>query len=216
MTNIYTKLNQARKLFHEHELKKSGHNKFANYYYFELADFIIPALFIFDQLGLIGLVSFGSDIATLTIIDCDKPDDKIEFTSPMSTAALKGCHEVQNLGAVQTYLRRYLWVAALEIVEHDALDSSPKLPENGDIKGTGIKQAALKDIGAHLSADWKTYLEETAIECGRLVAQGKIEEANTEMFREPMEDEAMILYMESKMDSKTRSAMRKFNDSKGK
>jgi len=42
----------------------------------------------------------------------------------MSTAALKGCHEVQNLGAVQTYIRRYLWVAALEIVESDVVDAS--------------------------------------------------------------------------------------------
>jgi hypothetical protein len=42
----------------------------------------------------------------------------------MGSAALKGCHEVQNIGAVETYQRRYLWVTALEIVEHDALDSS--------------------------------------------------------------------------------------------
>jgi hypothetical protein len=42
----------------------------------------------------------------------------------MSEANLKGCHPVQNLGAVQTYTRRYLWVAALEIVEHDAIDSN--------------------------------------------------------------------------------------------
>ena len=42
----------------------------------------------------------------------------------MSEANLKGCHPVQNLGAVETYIRRYLWVAALEIVEHDAVDSS--------------------------------------------------------------------------------------------
>jgi hypothetical protein len=48
----------------------------------------------------------------------------IEFKCPMSSAALKGCHEVQNLGAVQTYLRRYLWTNAFEIVEHDAIDSS--------------------------------------------------------------------------------------------
>ena len=124
MTNIYTKLNQARKQFHSEKLKKSGHNKFAGYYYFELGDFIIPALQIFDQLGLIGMVSFGKEYATLDIIDCDKPDDRIQFTSPMSSAALKGCHEVQNLGAVQTYLRRYLWVAALEIVEHDGLNAT--------------------------------------------------------------------------------------------
>jgi hypothetical protein len=44
--------------------------------------------------------------------------------SPMSTAALKGCHPVQNLGAVQTYLRRYLWSAAIELVEADKLDAT--------------------------------------------------------------------------------------------
>jgi hypothetical protein len=42
----------------------------------------------------------------------------------MSRAELKGCHEVQNLGAVQTYLRRYLWTTAFEVVEHDALDAT--------------------------------------------------------------------------------------------
>jgi len=42
----------------------------------------------------------------------------------MSSAALKGCHEVQNLGAVLSYLRRYLWQTAFEIVEHDALDAT--------------------------------------------------------------------------------------------
>ena len=41
----------------------------------------------------------------------------------MALAALKGCHPVQNLGASQTYLRRYLWTTAMGIVEHDALDS---------------------------------------------------------------------------------------------
>ena len=54
----------------------------------------------------------------------EKPEEIIVFCSPMSEANLKGCHPVQNLGAVETYIRRYLWVAALEIVEHDAVDAS--------------------------------------------------------------------------------------------
>jgi hypothetical protein len=122
--NVYQKLNAAREEFHKRELKKSGHNKFANYYYFELGDFVIPALQIFKEVGLTSVISFNVDIAKMTIINHNKPEETIIITSPMSTAALKGCHEVQNLGAVQTYIRRYLWVAALEIVEHDALDSS--------------------------------------------------------------------------------------------
>lgn len=122
--NVYQKLNAARKEFHSMEIKKSGENKFAGYKYFELGDFIIPALTIFEKLGLTGVVQFGKETAQLTIINTDKPEEVITFASPMSEANLKGCHPVQNLGAVQTYIRRYLWVAALEIVEHDAVDSS--------------------------------------------------------------------------------------------
>jgi len=130
--NVYKRLNEARQVFHEKKLTKSGHNKFAGYKYFELGDFIIPALQIFDEVGLASVIRFGVDEATMEIVNIDKPEEKIIITSPMSSAALKGCHEVQNLGAVQTYLRRYLWVAALEIVEHDALDSSPGAEQKAD------------------------------------------------------------------------------------
>ena len=122
--NVYQKLNEAREQFHKAKLKKSGHNKFANYYYFELGDFLIPALEIFKSHGLTSIISFGDDIASMTIFNNEKPSEFIFINSPMSSAALKGCHEVQNLGAVQTYIRRYLWVAALEVVEHDALDGT--------------------------------------------------------------------------------------------
>jgi hypothetical protein len=62
----------------------------------------------------------------------------------MSSAALKGCHEVQNLGAVQTYLRRYLWVAALEIVEHDAIDASEGAQSTADPKIMADHLAAIE------------------------------------------------------------------------
>jgi hypothetical protein len=122
--NVYQKLNEARDLFHQAPLKKSGHNKFAGYSYFELGDFVVPALEIFKQVGLTSIISFKQDEATMQIINTDKPEEVVTITTPMSEANLKGCHPVQNLGAVQSYLRRYLWVAAMEIVEHDALDST--------------------------------------------------------------------------------------------
>jgi len=121
--SVYMKLNKARAKFHTLKLTKTGHNKFAGYNYFELGDFLIPALKVMDEFELCAVISFGKDLATMKIVDM-VDNQSIEITSPMSSAALKGCHEVQNLGAVQTYLRRYLWVAAMEIVEHDALDSS--------------------------------------------------------------------------------------------
>jgi hypothetical protein len=43
-------------------------NKFAGYQYFELGDFLHPTLEIFDQLGLIGIVSFTKDEAMLSIV----------------------------------------------------------------------------------------------------------------------------------------------------
>ena len=128
--NVYQKLNLAREKFHSAEIKKSGHNKFAGYHYFELGDFVVPALKIFKEVGLTSVIRFEADIATMEIVNNEKPEDRIYILSPMSEASLKGCHPVQNLGAVQTYVRRYLWVAALEIVEHDALDSAEPVKED--------------------------------------------------------------------------------------
>lgn len=122
-TEVYRKLAIARAKLRGQALKKSGKNKFAGYDYFELGDFLHPTLQIFDELGLIGVVSFNKDEATLKILDVDSGGE-ILITSPFGSAALKGCHEVQNIGAVETYQRRYLWVAAMEIVEHDALDAT--------------------------------------------------------------------------------------------
>ena len=122
--NVYQKLNLAREKFHQSEIKKSGHNKFAGYNYFELGDFVVPALKIFKETGLTSVISFQQDHASMTIINSENPEEQIVISSPMSEASLKGCHPVQNLGAVETYIRRYLWVAALEIVEHDALDAT--------------------------------------------------------------------------------------------
>ena len=121
---VYRKLQEARIDLQSKPLKKSGKNNFAGYQYFELADFLPSIQQICLDRGLCGSVTFYTDIAVLTITDVDKPEDKIEFKCPMSSAALKGCHEVQNLGAVQTYLRRYLYTNAFEIVEHDALDAT--------------------------------------------------------------------------------------------
>lgn len=119
--SVFIKLTKARVKLASLELKKTGHNKFSNYHYYELGDFIPHAQKIFDELGLCGVISYGSELATLRITDAESKE-YIDVTSPMSEANLKGMHPVQNLGAVQTYIRRYLWTTALEIVESDAID----------------------------------------------------------------------------------------------
>ena len=118
---VHRKLMEARIRLQKTELKKSGHNTFANYYYFELADFIPAVQQIFYDVKLCGIVSYKADIAELAIYDTEDGSVAV-ITSPMSEASLKGVHPIQNLGAVETYQRRYLWMTAMEIVEHDRLD----------------------------------------------------------------------------------------------
>jgi hypothetical protein len=198
--NIYQKLNAARAKFHSIELKKSGHNKFAGYKYFELGDFIIPALEIFKEVGLTGIISFGKETADLRIVNNEKPEEVIVIESPMSSAALKGCHEVQNLGAVQTYLRRYLWVAALEIVEHDAIDSAPAKEK--------VIITPSQGIADNIPAEEMQYLQELAIELVANVAEGNPKQALERLDSEKLEaDQKVALW--SLLDSKTRAAIKK-------
>lgn len=120
---VHRKLMEARVRLQSTELKKSGLNKFAGYSYFELADFIPAIQQIFYDVGLCGIVSFKSDYAELSIYDTED-GTMVMITSPMADANLKGAHPIQNLGAMESYQRRYLWMTALELVEHDAIDSS--------------------------------------------------------------------------------------------
>jgi hypothetical protein len=115
---------QARVKLQSTEMKKSGLNKFAGYSYFELSDFIPHVQTIFNDLGLCGVVTFSTEYAQLCITDVDD-GTVIVITSPMAEANLKGAHPIQNLGAVLSYQRRYLWMAAMELVEGDPIDSAP-------------------------------------------------------------------------------------------
>ena len=200
--NVYIKLNHARERFHNRELKKSGHNKFANYYYFELGDFVIPALEIFKDVGLTSIISFTKDYADMRIINNEKPEEVITITSPMSTAALKGCHEVQNLGAVQTYLRRYLWVAALEIVEHDALDSTTGR------KGDAPIITPKGNVGDDLPEEEKEFLREMAASCEDLVNQDKATDA-AQMVDEAALEADQKVWLWGQLTAKTRAAIKK-------
>ena len=155
---VYAKLQEARIRLQAAPLKKSGHNKFANYHYFELGDFLPTINKIFHELGLCSIISFTKDYAELRIVDVDT-GSCITFSSPMAEANLKGTHPIQNLGAVETYSRRYLYVTALEIVEHDALDATtgseaPKSakPITKDVfdSMTSEEQEAIRSIGVNV------------------------------------------------------------------
>lgn len=135
---IYKKLAEARLKIHSEPLKKSGKNSHAGYNYFELADFMPSTVRIFAELGLIGCVSFSDTAATLSIYDTESGAEPLVFSTPIAAAALRGCQPIQNLGAQHTYLRRYLWVLALELVESDAVDAAPQSADSADVDAAPV------------------------------------------------------------------------------
>ncbi len=206
MSNVYAKLMQARLKLQNTALTKSGHNKFAGYKYFELGDFLPTIQNIFNELGLCGVVSYTQDLATLTIIDAEARDkNEIVITSPMGSAALKGCHEVQNIGAVETYQRRYLWVTAMEIVEHDVLDAV-----TGTDSGTPVKKPeSVTPLAGALdgfTAQEVELLHGLAEEITFFVKNDDVAKAK-EVAGSFNNEEKTALW--SLLDSKTRSAMKK-------
>ena len=191
------KLMQARIKLQNTKLNKSGHNKFAGYKYFELGDFLPSIQTIFNDVGLCGVVSFGTEIASLTITDLDDGSE-VMLTSPMSTAALKGCHEVQNLGAVQTYLRRYLWVSAMEIVEHDAIDA---------VTGLEPAKSVSKEVFDSVDSETKVWLEEIAANARKHYQKSPLEAV--EYIRSQNLDPDERVALNALFDSKERAAMKK-------
>lgn len=121
--NIYEKLQEMRVELQQMNIKKSGKNKFAGYEYYELGDILPPINELQDKYKTCSFINFDSEKATLTIINTEKTEEKIEFTCPMTSISLKGAHDVQNMGALQTYNRRYLYMNCFEIVENEYFDS---------------------------------------------------------------------------------------------
>ena len=154
-SNVYAKLNQARIKMQELGLKQNGVNGYANYKYFELADILPASNKICDEIKATIYTQFD-DKAHLFFVD-NEGDGVVEFTLPMSTASLKGCHEVQNLGAVQTYLKRYLYQNCYELSESDALDMTMNPGAKPEVK-TEVKAEAKPSV-ADVMVTFKTKAE---------------------------------------------------------
>lgn len=137
--NVYEKMQLAKVQLLEKNLKKSGENKFSKFFYYELADILPSIIQICNELKLFTAVSFTDDLAVLEIIDVEKPENKIIYTSPMRDLELKGCNKIQSLGGTETYSRRYLYMSAFDIIESDMFD--------GRADNTEIKTYACSDCG---------------------------------------------------------------------
>lgn len=149
--NIYQKLAIARAELGNRPLKKSGVNKYAGYSYFELNDFIGEINKIFKELNLISVFNIkmndlGVETAFLDILNADNPTETITFEASTAEAGMKGATPIQMLGAKHTYMRRYLWLEAMEIAENDAQDAIPANERETTTKAQMATQGQLKII----------------------------------------------------------------------
>ena len=131
--NVYQKLLKARAMFLDSDAKKTGKNIQLAFKYFELDDIVPVATKIFEEVGLISLVSFEKESAFMSILNIDNPDESVTFTAPFATlepivsnTGKKATNEMQALGSSITYMRRYLYMIALDICEPDEIDNGLK------------------------------------------------------------------------------------------
>ncbi len=129
--NVYQRLLTARAKFLEHGVSKSGKHMELRYKYFELDDIVPIAIGIFTEVGLVPLVSFTDEQAVMTMVNTDNPDETIQFSCPMRyPSENKMVNPVQALGSAQTYLRRYLYMIALDICEPDTIEPTTEKEGN--------------------------------------------------------------------------------------
>ena len=122
--NIYQKLMEARARFLAMPVKKSGINRFAKFEYFELADIVPVKTAIFQDLGLCDVITFSDESAVLLLFNIDNTEEHIAFSTPIKVQAVNGMNDMQAIGASETYARRYLYQAVLDIVEADTFDAT--------------------------------------------------------------------------------------------
>lgn len=128
--NVYQKLIQARLTFMEGGVEKTGKNMFMSFMYFELEDIVPRATKIFNDIGLLPVVKFEDGQAKMDVINTDNPDEVVTFTAPFdkiepiisNNKGTKATNSMQALGASITYMRRYLYMIALDICEADEID----------------------------------------------------------------------------------------------
>jgi len=203
---VYSKLQKARVLLQELPLKKSGFNSYAGFKYWELSDFLPSVNTIFDNLGLCSVFSIHEEVATIRIIDTEF-GGTIFFRSPIADAATGKAPPIQALGSQHSYLRRYLYLNVLELTENDVVDATIKKDEPRSAKPITV------DVFDSMDDETKELIENIAMDVRMLIGrndmQGVIDYINLQEF-----DADTKTAFWSRLDSKERSAIKKFSTGK--
>ena len=205
---VYSKLQKARVLLQEQPLKKSGFNSYAGFKYFELGDFLKQANVIFDNLGLCPVFSISDGEATLRIYDSEF-GGVIYFCSPTADASNEKSKAppIQSLGSQHSYLRRYLYLNALELIENDVVDATIGKDEPKSSKPVTV------DVFNSMDAKTQELLEDIAMDVRMLLQKDDIQGAIDYITLQEFDADSKTAFW-SRLDSKERSAIKKFSTGK--
>lgn len=155
--NVYQKLIEAREKFLASEVNRSGKNMNLEFQYFELKDIVPPITHIFKELGLVGIMKFTDTVATLTIVNTEDDEESIEFTAPfnqiqpiISNAGKQVTNDMQALGSSITYMRRYLYLIAMDICVNDEIE--PNIGEKASANKAPATAQERAEVKTNLTA----------------------------------------------------------------
>lgn len=155
--NVYQKLIEAREKFLASEVNRSGKNMNLEFQYFELKDIVPPITHIFKELGLVGITKFTDTVATLTIVNTENGEESIEFTAPfnqiqpiISNAGKQVTNDMQALGSSITYMRRYLYLIAMDICVNDEIE--PNIDEKAPANKAPATAQEREEVKTNLTA----------------------------------------------------------------
>jgi len=129
--NIYGKIAEIKKRLTEVKISKSGLNKFSNFHYYEMTDFLTHIIALNHEIGVDDTIMIDrkNDIATIRLTNTEDAADFKEVTIPYTDAEMLGkggtpstVDAIQRTGATITYIRRYLYVTAYDIKDSDGID----------------------------------------------------------------------------------------------
>ena len=120
--NVWQRINAVKRGLRGVSLKKSGKTPFSNHEYMELNDFENALEDFCDKEGINTMFFWYTDKAILRVTNVEDPSDYVEICSPVAACGIKSASPIQNLGGLQTYLRRYLFTSTFGIAEHDMLE----------------------------------------------------------------------------------------------